>query len=628
MLRYIGEFKMITKSFSMSSDLIAKVVGTVGSPLIVISELIKNAVDASATQIDVFYNIETNRIVINNNHKGFSLKEIDDLFQPGKSKKKQGDYLKNENKMFLTGNKGLGLLSVFLLCNNAEIETVIENNKICIIKMEKNSGTVGYEVLQRTEKRKYTKVVLLDVNPDTIKFLQSESEIKKLRHICTYLYKHDKITFPKIYLHVGTQAPKEINFACDLPAMLYDVRFNFNKNNKQLMFQCISPQKPINSKEVFFDDYSLSSLEKVMLTSYGIKETIPTRVNDLDYIDAEGLPDFEGRLLVYEKNMAGEQLKTYGAGVNIYINDFALYNYLAEENDWLGLADYSQRKKATRLKPHNVFGYVNFPEFNEMEETLQISNERADFIQDLTFQKLMFIIKGVVLFAILNIDVADKNPKYKVQDDNSQNETSIGENTNSNSNTSNGDKQQGKATENASKKDNRSKQEEGGEYSPLSSYSPKPNIKKRLEFSQSEGKMIDLLKGKDNLGEKIYNLVYELSKLDLENHRYAVACLYRALIESVTNKAIKDNIIGHSQSNNNLEESVVAVLNYFSNHCGNKGVLSDKIVKNCRNTVTKQKIIDILNEYIHNDTAPDAFKILESWNTMKSYIIMCLTKLK
>ena len=140
--------------------------------------------------------------------------------------------------------------------------------------------------------------------------------------------------------------------------------------------------------------------------------------------------------------------------------------------------------------------------------------------------------------------------------------------------------------------------------------------------------MIDLLKGKDNLGEKIYNLVYELSKLDLENHRYAVACLYRALIESVTNKAIKDNIIGHSQSNNNLEESVVAVLNYFSNHCGNKGVLSDKIVKNCRNTVTKQKIIDILNEYIHNDTAPDAFKILESWNTMKSYIIMCLTKLK
>ena len=45
MLRYIGEFKMITKSFSMSPDLIAKVVGTVGSPLIVISELIKNAVD-------------------------------------------------------------------------------------------------------------------------------------------------------------------------------------------------------------------------------------------------------------------------------------------------------------------------------------------------------------------------------------------------------------------------------------------------------------------------------------------------------------------------------------------------------------------------------------------------------
>jgi hypothetical protein len=29
----------------------------------------------------------------------------------------------------------------------------------------------------------------------------------------------------------------------------------------------------------------------------------------------------------------------------------------------------------------------------------------------------MYIIKGAVMFAILNIDVADKNPKYKVQND-------------------------------------------------------------------------------------------------------------------------------------------------------------------------------------------------------------------
>ena len=108
-------------------------------------------------------------------------------------------------------------------------------------------------------------------------------------------------------------------------------------------------------------------------------------------------------------------MKTYGAGVNVYVNEFALYNYLAEENDWLGLADYSQRKKVTRLKPHNVFGYVNFPEFDENEETLRISNERADFIQDLTFSKVMYLLKGVIMFMILKTqNIKAKNIKLRL----------------------------------------------------------------------------------------------------------------------------------------------------------------------------------------------------------------------
>lgn len=64
-----------------------------------------------------------------------------------------------------------------------------------------------------------------------------------------------------------------------------------------------------------------------MLEKYGIKETIPTRTNDLFLSDFSSVPTFEGRILVYEKSLAGAQLKTYGAGVNIYVNEFALYNY-------------------------------------------------------------------------------------------------------------------------------------------------------------------------------------------------------------------------------------------------------------------------------------------------------------
>ena len=126
------------------------------------------------------------------------------------------------------------------------------------------------------------------------------------------------------------------------------------------------------------------------------------------------------------------------------------------------------------------------------------------------------------------------------------------------------------------------------------------------------------------MGDKIYNLVYELSKLDLQDHRYAVACLYRSLLESATKKAA-NKTTAIVIDKNNLEASVNSALNYFGNQCGKNALLSDKVIKACRDSVKKQKIIDILNEYIHNETVPDAFKIQETWNTMKEYVLMCLS---
>lgn len=42
---------MAEQQFTMSSSQIAEIMGTVGSPLIVVSELLKNAVDASAITV-------------------------------------------------------------------------------------------------------------------------------------------------------------------------------------------------------------------------------------------------------------------------------------------------------------------------------------------------------------------------------------------------------------------------------------------------------------------------------------------------------------------------------------------------------------------------------------------------
>lgn len=630
---------MAEQQFVMSSSQIAEIMGTVGSPLIVVSELLKNAVDASAENIDIYYNREEQTIAVENDHKGFTFEEIEKLSHPGTSAKKQATNLTNEKGMFLTGSKGLGLLSVFLLCECAEIITAPKDKKVYRILLKKANGTVEQFVTEQTSEKEFTKVLLKNVDQEIIDFLSSESEVRKLRHVCTYLYKKDLVPFPTIMLHILEQPAQKINFSCEFPSMLYDAYFNYRKEDQTIHFNCVSPGKSICKDEVVFDDFKLQKLQEVMLAKYGIKDTIPTRSNELTFSDYTSVPDFEGRILVYEKSLAGAQLKAYGAGVNIYVNDFALYNYLAEENDWLGLADYSQRKKVTRLKPHNVFGYVNFPCFNENEEKLKISNERADFIQDFTFSKLMYLLKGVVMFAIFNIDVADKNPKYK-------NDTHQ-----KNSDTQEGNPQQTSGdggTEEQAGHDDDDKEKEGTEttysgnngnggeessqgddsapYSPDNVYKPQKLEQKNLIFTKSESAVIKALINHDDLSNKIYNVTFELSRLDLQVHRHSNAYLYRALLESAT-KYLSRQQPQVRLDNNSLEASIVSALNYLSNQRGKGKPLSNrhKDVQIWNDTVKKRKLIDTLNQYVHNEQPVDALLLQETWNSMKGYIIACLT---
>lgn len=630
---------MAEQQFTMTSSQIAEILGTVGSPLIVVSELIKNAVDISAQNVDIYYNRNEKVIMVENDHKGFTPEEIEDLAYPGVSAKKQAENLTNERGMFLTGSKGLGLLSVFLLCDYAEISTAPKDKKVYKVILNKQKGTVEHFVTECNSEIEFTRISLKNVDEEIIDFLSSEQEVRKLRHICTYLYKNGQVPFPTMRLHISGQTAQEITFSCAFPPMLYDTYFVYSKENHTIRFRCLSPDKSIYEDEVVFDAFKLKDLQAVMLDKYGIKDTIPTRTNDFSFSDFDGVPTFEGRILVYEKNLAGAQLKAYGAGVNIYVNDFALYNYLSEENDWLGLADYSQRKKVTRLKPHNVFGYVNFPLFNENGERLKISNERADFIQDLIYSKLMYLLKGVIMFAVFNIDIADKNPKYKsnptqenrnLQDESSseQAEDDSGDSTqipNRNGNI-NGD---GTGKDDADFPHNE-KQGEGNQdcpysaYSPENLYKPKKIVLKRLQFTMDEGAIIDTLRDTDDLSNKIYNLAFELSRLDLQVYRNSIAYLYRALLES-SSKYFSSKHPKVAFDGNRLESSIVNVLNCFGNLCGKGKPLSDKAVQMWRDTVTKRKLINALNQYVHNEQPVDALLLQETWGTMKSYIIACLT---
>lgn len=644
---------MQEKLMIKSSD-ITRLLGTVGSPLIVISELIKNAVDADATVIEVKYDRKNNRIQVIDNGFGISLAEIENLARPGYSSKKTDENIRNKHGFFFTGNKGLGILSCFSLCENIVIDTVSENLQKCHAILQKD-GTLDYELNEKEcECSTGTTITMNGIRSVDMKFLNTPIELQKIRHLSTYLYKKEKLPFPKITLQIDDDEPTSIFLDTQFVNMLYDVTFSYDKVLGKLLFKCIPGRgKDINSDTIEISSFDLQNLEKIVLEYFNIKKTIKTRTNDeadyQSYTNLEDVPSFEGRILVFDNQNAGPILKQYGAGVNIYVNQFALYNYLSADNDWLGLADFSQRKKVTNLRPHNVFGYVNFEEFNENEEVLRISNERADFIQDQIYTKLMYLLKGALMFLIFNIDVAEKNPKYKAQIDNNQTsvsesrgseasnrdnsascsghgvnnvksenmQTQRGEESSFNSKKKNSETEKGK--ENSSESENTDDTDDV--YLPEDNYKPPKRFISGLSFTKSEGKVIEKLKNKDNLSNKIYHLTYEITHLNMQSYCCSISGVYRALLECSTRYIAQKYPDKIKFTEECLRDNIINVLNYYGN-----GKAIDKQVKAWRETVNKRYLVDTLNQYMHTEAEVDVDFIEQTWKTMKSYIIKCISE--
>ena len=633
---------MSKSRLEMSSGEIARILGTVGSPLIVISEMLKNSIDASATDILIKYDMGQKSIHVLDNGVGFSIENIESISKPGYSRKKINGNLKNGNGLFLTGSKGLGLLSVFSLCNDMHIDTYTETTHIQA-DMHRSSGELDYESENVLSTNTGTEIVLKSVSIETMDYLGTVIEIRKLMHICTYLYKNDKIKFPNIRLQIGELPPIFILTDRSFGRPTYDVTFSFQKDERELTFLCKSERDENEAADILLKAFDIGSLEKVLVDFYQIHDSILTRTNDNTPASSvnglERVPSFEGRILVYERYGAGSELKEYGAGVNVYVNEFALYNYLSEENDWLGLADFSQRKKSTRAKPHNVFGYVNFPEFDENKEELVISNERADFIQNPVYAKFLYLLKGVVMYLLFNIDVADKNSigsKHikgaSTQSDDTtseENQKEPGEaNAYEEAGSGNGGASNGSKSEpedgTTGAGENERAENQGASYNPESIYKPKTPDFKHLQFTKQDGVIIDKLKNSDDLGNKIYQLVVELRDLAVQKQMYATVFVFRSLLESSTRYAANRSSGKIVFDKASLPASIGSALNHFSNICaGNQEAM--KRIKLWKEAVDKRKVIDILNQYIHADQAVDTNFVEQTWKSMKPYIVFCLT---
>jgi hypothetical protein len=387
---------------------IENILGTVTSPSIVLSEIIKNSVDSNAKNIviKIFTNSE-NQIVINDDGDGLTLSDIKKLGLISESNKKtNGNYLRKDG-YFFAGSKGLGILSLFSISDQLIIETE-NNNKRYKIIWSKGNSSFNYEVITAKNKNG-TKIIISNINKEYLAILTDETELNKLKHLSIKNYLNSSLNSIKIPFYINNILCNELivtHFSNLQNKFIATVKFNYDAKSNLLYFQYISNNNIINDNQILIDLSKEINISDILTKNYHISQVM-YKGEPCKYLDFS-LESFGGEISVTEKRR-DDELLNFGPGIRVFVNQFAMYGYLDRENDWLNFSVYSLLRKNTRYKPHNVFGYTHFENLNENESNLKISNERAYFIENGAFKKFQEIMKNIITTLAFNIDVAEKN---------------------------------------------------------------------------------------------------------------------------------------------------------------------------------------------------------------------------
>ncbi|GAA0381464.1 ATP-binding protein [Bacillus horti] len=388
-----------------------EVISEVASPLVVITELIKNAFDECAKEITVEIDTVNNEIEIIDTGYGFSEESIKMLAEPGQSYKKRNNRNLNAHNKVFAGSMGIGLFSIFSIADRFEIITKGEDGEFIIFG---DPEKISYDrVFDRIEEG--TKVSLINVGKSDIKVLIEDIKMDKLKHISLCNYNKEYYLFELNVKVDGitqdlTSPFVEDLYNSDTCNFKSKIEFSYNKIKRELTYQYIRKNETIiNSKPVvikFDRDFEIGDL---LLNHYSIKRV--ERKEDFMFLplEANTVSDFEGAFYIREGNKGFKEVSKFGPAVRMYVNGFGMYNYLEREKDWLKLSYLTANVKNSGIKPNNTIGYIAFNHFIEPDEELKISKERSHFYDKTPYRTFYEMVYNVVTLLTFNIDVAARN---------------------------------------------------------------------------------------------------------------------------------------------------------------------------------------------------------------------------
>lgn len=401
------------------------VLAAVQSPVIALTELIKNASDSCQNNADpIIVKIDTiHRIItITDSGKGFSKEDLEHLGAAGYSSKMVGDYTRSPIDNPLAGSKGLGLLTAFFISEVLEIETYSDSDKKSYY-LEWKKGDQKYTYHEIESDSVGTVVTLKNVIPDKLQMiLLPEEKVKLFMASLRFFTNNEKLPLIKLIIDGIEESyyPHETleNYYSrnkGVPSgFIAKACFRYADNKLTLSYEDnISHFYTFSDKVI--DLCNLNSVDNFVKSIRAperggapIKSVCESDVFTASYHPIK-LPTFSGVLYTW-RNRKSEDIEQWPAGVRIYINNYSLYRYLDKENDWLNLSEVSQNVKATNYKLKNTYGYLDFTDYNEHNEELKISKERNDFVDSMAQRKFIHIMRDVIIGIFTRIDMAVKNP--------------------------------------------------------------------------------------------------------------------------------------------------------------------------------------------------------------------------
>lgn len=401
------------------------IMAAVQSPVIALTELIKNASDSCQnTREPIVLNIDTfQRIITITDHgRGFSKEDIEHLGEAGFSSKMIGMNTHSPINNPLAGSKGLGLLTAFFIADVLEIETYSEiDKKSYSLKWEKGNQKYSYNEI--ANKSLCTVVTLKKVASEKLQMILLPEEKVKLFMASLRFFTKNK-NLPQIKLIIDgieecyyPQKTLDDFYSCNkgkTNAFIAKANFRYENNIITLSYEDnISDFYTFSNQGIDLNDLSSvdNFIKAIRAPERGvapIKAICESDVFKEPFLPIK-LPAFSGVLYTW-RNRKSDDLEQWPAGVRIYINNYSLYRYLDKENDWLNLSEVSQNVKATNYKLKNTYGYLDLTDYNENNEDLKISKERNDFVDSMAQRKFIHIMRDVIIGIFSRIDMAVKNP--------------------------------------------------------------------------------------------------------------------------------------------------------------------------------------------------------------------------